>query len=51
MIISIRYSRDADSLPVRMARRMVVLLVGGVGKSCERPQCLKNCMGQRLNPT
>ena len=31
-IMSIRCSRDSDSLP--MGRRFVVLLVGGVGKCC-----------------
>ena len=49
--ISIRYSRDADFLPVRMGRRMAVLLVGGVGKGCGRPKSLRTCMGRRLNLT
>ena len=31
-INKIRYSRDADSLPMRVGRRMAVLLVGGVRK-------------------
>ena len=31
-IISIRYSRDADSLLERMGRKMGVLLVGGGAK-------------------
>ena len=30
--ISTKYSTDADSLPVRMGRKMGVLLVGGVDK-------------------
>ena len=50
-IISVRYSTDADSLPVRMGKRMVVLLVGKVGKCCGRPKCLRTWMGRRLNPT
>ena len=49
--IIVRCSRDADSLPVKLERRIVVLLVGGVGKGCGRPKCLKNCMGRRLNLT
>ena len=46
IILSIRYFKDADFLPVRLGRRMVVLLVGGVGKCC-----FGTCMKQRLNPT
>ena len=46
-----RYSRDADSLPVKVGRKMVELLVGGVGKGCGRPKCLRPCMGRRLNQT
>ena len=49
--ISIRYSRDADSLPVWKGRRMAVLLVGGVDKGCRRPKSLRTCMGRRLNLT
>ena len=50
-IIPIRYSRDADFLPMRVGKRMVVLLVGGVGKCCGTPKCLRAYMGRRLNLT
>ena len=42
---------DAESLPMKIGRKMVVLLVGGVGKYCGRPKCIRTCVGQRLNPT
>ena len=44
IILSVRYSKDADFLRVRVGRSMVVLLVGGVGKCCGRPKCLGTCM-------
>ena len=34
---------------MRVGRRIVVLLVGGVGNCCGRPKCLGSCMGRRLN--
>ena len=49
-MISIRYSKDADSLPMRVRRRMIALLIGGVGKCSGRPKCLRTSMGPRLNP-
>ena len=49
-MISIRYSKDADSLPMRVRRRMVALLIGGVGKRSGRLKCLRTSMGPRLNP-
>ena len=51
IILSIRYSKDADFLPVKVGRRMVVLLVGGVGKCCGRPKFFGTCMKRRVNPT
>ena len=40
IILSIRYSKNADFIPVSMGRRMVVFFVGEVGKCCGRPKCL-----------
>ena len=31
--------------------RIVVLLVGGMGKGCGRPRCLRTGLGRRLNQT
>ena len=39
------------SFPVGMGRRMVVLLVGGVGMCCGKLKCLSIYMGKRLNLT
>ena len=36
---------------MRIGRRMVVLLVSGMGKGCGSPKCLRTYMGQILNPT
>ena len=46
-----KYSKNLDSLPMRMWRSMVVLLVSVVGKCCGRLKCLRTCMGWRLNLT
>ena len=47
--MSIRYSGDAESLSVRVSRRMVVLLVGGMGNCCGRPMWLGSCIVRKLN--
>ena len=43
------YSRYVGSLLVGMGRRVVMLLVVGVEKCCGRLNCVRVCMGQRLN--
>ena len=48
-IRQIKYNVDAGSLSVRVGRRMVIFLVGGVGSCCGRPKCLRSCIGRKLN--
>ena len=49
-IISIRYSRDADSLLERMGRKMGVLLVGGGGQMLWEASVLEDLYGMKAEP-